>query len=559
MKNCFGPGATKCAACLALAGFALTAHAANVFTFDADTLGTSTQFTDTVGGISATFSSPSDPGGFQIQPTIFQALNGNVLGDPGPAGASGIPLIVTFNQDLSAIAAVFATADFGPASPFTLTAFLGNTQVGSVTQTGFVPAGFTFPEGEIAFGGSPFNRVVFSSPAPDFAVDQLAVAPTPEPGSIWLFGFGLVGVALLLRRKTAGGVSALAICALLSAPSPGSAQTTVIPPPSPSASTVPAIGDVNPYGVLFVPNSVPVDGLLRPGNILVSNFNNVQNLQGTGRTIVQITPQGQQSLFFTSTGNNVTGLTAAFGILNNGTVIAGYLPTLDGTPATALPGGLLFLNRAGVFTGGYTNSTLLSGPWGMAVFDQGNGSAFVFVSSVLNGNVLRLHLNYTSGNPVVDQTPVAIGGYGHRLDPAALVVGPSGLAYDAAHDLLYVASETDSSIYTISSASTRTSSAGTGTLLINDFVHLHGPLGMALTPNGHLLVANSDGANVDPNQPSELVEYTTAGQFLTQFSIDPNNGGAFGVAIQNIGWGTIRVAAVNDNQITLNMWTTVVH
>ena len=85
MKSCLGFGATKCAAFLALAGFALTAHAASVFTFDADNVGTSTQFTDTVGGIPATFLSPSDPGGFQIQPTIFQALNGNVLGDPGPA------------------------------------------------------------------------------------------------------------------------------------------------------------------------------------------------------------------------------------------------------------------------------------------------------------------------------------------------------------------------------------------------------------------------------------------------------------------------------------------
>src|SRR5208337_132475 len=71
-------------------------------------------------------------------------------------------------------------------------------------------------------------------------------------------------------------------------------------PPTKTASTVPSNGDLNPYGVAFVPSDFPQDGLLRPGNVLVSNFNNSNNMQGTGTTIVQITPQGQQSVFFTS-------------------------------------------------------------------------------------------------------------------------------------------------------------------------------------------------------------------------------------------------------------------
>jgi len=41
-------------------------------------------------------------------------------------------------------------------------------------------------------------------------------------------------------------------------------------------------------------------------------------------------------------------------------------------------------------------------------------------------------------------------------------------------------------------------------------------------------------------------------------SVDPNNGGAFGLATSNIGWGTIRLAAVDDNTNRLNIWTTVV-
>ena len=49
-------------------------------------------------------------------------------------------------------------------------------------------------------------------------------------------------------------------------------------------STVPANGDVNPYGVAFVPNGFPTGGPLEPGDVLVSNFNNSANLQGTGTT-----------------------------------------------------------------------------------------------------------------------------------------------------------------------------------------------------------------------------------------------------------------------------------
>ena len=54
------------------------------------------------------------------------------------------------------------------------------------------------------------------------------------------------------------------------------------------ASTVPANGDVNPYGVAVIPQST---GRLHQNNILVSNFNNKANVQGTGTTIVQMTPQ----------------------------------------------------------------------------------------------------------------------------------------------------------------------------------------------------------------------------------------------------------------------------
>ena len=60
------------------------------------------------------------------------------------------------------------------------------------------------------------------------------------------------------------------------------------------ASTVPSNGDVNPYGVARVPRT---RGNLHAGHILVSNFNNSANLQGTGTTIVDVAPDGTVGLF----------------------------------------------------------------------------------------------------------------------------------------------------------------------------------------------------------------------------------------------------------------------
>lgn len=183
------------------------AKASTIFNFDGDGLGTSTTFTNTVDGLSATFSSSADPGGFVVYPTIFETLTGNVLGDPGPAFMDNINLAVNFSQNLSAIELNFATADFITASPFTLTAYENSVLVGSATSTGQFLPGFAFPEGEIAFAGGTFNQVVLSSTSPDFAVDNINVisATTPEPGTFALLAAGLFlsGISVVRRRKAA--------------------------------------------------------------------------------------------------------------------------------------------------------------------------------------------------------------------------------------------------------------------------------------------------------------------------------------------------------------------
>ncbi len=60
------------------------------------------------------------------------------------------------------------------------------------------------------------------------------------------------------------------------------------------ASTVPANGDLNPYGMERV---VVSPGKLQADYMLIINFNNSANLQGTGTTIVEVAPNGTVALF----------------------------------------------------------------------------------------------------------------------------------------------------------------------------------------------------------------------------------------------------------------------
>lgn len=354
-------------------------------------------------------------------------------------------------------------------------------------------------------------------------------------------------------------IGAAIIMLLIGTIAPAQTTQSIFPLFPASVSTIPSNLDVNPYGVAIVPKTLQAGGGIQPGDILVSNFNNFNNLQGTGTTIVRVTRSGTVSTFYTSTSTR-GGLTAALGVLSNGLVLIGNLPTADGTSATVQPGSLSVLDRFGDFLGNIGNvPSTVDGPWSMAVDDlgtNGTGTAHVFVSNVLNGVISRFDLSYTPAQLGAGVTVLA-NGFTHRLDPAALVLGPSGLAYQASNNTLFVASSTDNAIYSIPNAATATGPQ-TPALLVQDSAHLHGPLDLSILPNGHLLVADSDGSNADPNQPSELVEYTATGAFVGQMSIDPNNGGAFGLATKLLGWGTFQMAWVDDNANTLSIRNVVI-
>jgi uncharacterized protein (TIGR03118 family) len=322
-----------------------------------------------------------------------------------------------------------------------------------------------------------------------------------------------------------------------------------------TVSTASPRGDGNPYGVAFVPQNYTGGGKLSAGDILVSNFNGPSNLQGTGSSIMRITPDGQQSVFFQ--GRPGLGLTTALGVLPQGFVIVGSMPTTYSKTGQATPhdGSLLILNSDGQVVSKLEDRPLVQGPWDLTINSQGN-TAEVFVSNVLSGTVWRINLNIPPGAtaPQVASTTQIASGYMHRTDPNALVVGPTGLAFDAKTGTLYVASTGDNKIYAIANAATATGDNGKGAVVVQS-ANLHGPLGLALAPNGDLLVANGDAINKDTHHLNELSEFTPKGQFFGQFQIDPGvAGAAFGLALQDVN-GLIRFAAVDDNTNAVDIFT----
>jgi len=327
------------------------------------------------------------------------------------------------------------------------------------------------------------------------------------------------------------------------------------------ASTVPENGDVNPYGIVSVPRST---GSLVEGNLLISNFNNSANLQGTGTTIVQITRDGSVSLFAQIDASKLpgpcpggVGLTTALSVLRSGWVIVGSLPTTDGSSATARAGCLLVLNSSGKVVETFYGS-LINGPWDMTAFDAGS-SADLFVTNVLNGTVgaggkvvhggtvTRLMLTGLNGKMPELQSITVIGsGFPERTDPAALVIGPTGVGLSPGADLLYVADSLNNRVMAIPDPVFRDTSAGTGAI-VTQGGSLNDPLGLTVAQDGNVLTANGNNGFLVVTTPNgDQVSKT----LLDSSGTPPGSGALFGL-VHVPGEG---LYYVDDATNTLNLF-----
>jgi plastocyanin len=379
----------------------------------------------------------------------------------------------------------------------------------------------------------------------------------------------LVGVALAVAgcgssksSSSSSNTSAAASTATTTSSASSSPFLANLRTVSEVASTVPANGDINPYGIVIVPTSV---GKLQAGQMLISNFNAKEsakeNGQGTGTTIVQVSNAGKLSSFATIDAKTLpgpcpggVGLTTALNTLPGGYVVVGSLPTTNGKTATAKYGCLIVLDSSGKPVSTISGPNI-EGPWDSTAVSEGskttlfvanalNGGAAKGIHTIDNSNVVRIVLESGEGQPpkVISEKVIA-NGIPWVNSAEALVLGPTGLAL-ASNGTLYVASTDGNKIFAISEAMTRTTPAAKGGTVLTEGGHLKEPLGLVLAPNGNIITSNGGDGN--------MVETTPAGQQVAVQTADKKTGAGslFGFVIAPEGKG---IYFVDDGENTLNL------
>jgi hypothetical protein len=298
-------------------------------------------------------------------------------------------------------------------------------------------------------------------------------------------------------------------------------------------SAGPSKGDQNPYGVAVVQSSI---GKLVEGDVLVSNFNNVKNQQGTGSSIVEASPSGGAHVFAVvpkPQGSPAVGLTTALVELRSGLVIVGNLPAPGGNSTAARAGALTILDPQGKVLMTYTAGDI-NGPWDMTAVDRGS-SAVLFVTNALNGTVaahgkvvhrgtvVRLGLSISAGTVQVTSNQVIATGFGEHTDPNALIVGPTGVGLGS-NGTLYVADSNGSRVAAVPNALTRRNAIGGGGITVSKGGALNDPLGLTIAPDGGILTANGGDGN--------FVETSPGGRQVAVKQLIPNGGGdLFGLGV----------------------------
>jgi sugar lactone lactonase YvrE len=288
-------------------------------------------------------------------------------------------------------------------------------------------------------------------------------------------------------------------------------------------STVdPGNGDRGPYAIAVVPGN----RALHKGQLVVCNVENDAGVPGNGTTIELFDPTPGSSPATFAQGESLAGC--------DGLTIDSH-NTVFTTAYTA--DDMVALTPKGQVQKKYSRHSIKV-PFGNVFVMQGKHyqAAYDFIADAATGSILSLSYDiYGTGKVIQVATGFAV-----NMQAPLATLGPSGLQYDAKHDVLYIVDGVDNTIVAFSHASDllvkdeivvkpggktfeckypKTTCAS----LVYSGSPLNAPMASALLPNGNLVVANTQGGNA-------LVELTPAGRVLDTKVVDKSKiAGIFGL------------------------------
>jgi hypothetical protein len=277
-------------------------------------------------------------------------------------------------------------------------------------------------------------------------------------------------------------------------------------------STVdPTNGDKAPHGLTIAGAST---GSLTKGQLVTCNFSNKSNAAGQGTTVEVLDAKaGSKPTQFAQ--NAAFKGCAAIAITAGNTVYG-----------TAFAGkSLAQFGSTGAYRG--MKSSAFVAPFGALYTPVGTPpyqELIVFATDASKGSVLRIDITYfTPPKPKFTVTAIATG-FAVNKKPGTKALGPSGLAYNAKSDTLYIVDGVDNTVVAFAGAgkillaNAVTVQPGGKTFKYNKQITkpfaslvfagspLKSPVASTLLPNGNLIVANTKG--------NSLVEMTPTGKVL---------------------------------------------
>ncbi len=301
--------------------------------------------------------------------------------------------------------------------------------------------------------------------------------------------------------------------------------------------------NVNPYGLDVAKIS---SGKISAGDLIVCDFNDKENVQGTGTSVLALHPVPGSKPVDIATNSTLNGCDALAASPNGAIWLAAF--SANDNPIFSSNGALL--TTLGQFTWHH--------PFGQAFVPPVNSISVpaFYVSNAGDGSLVRV---YVFPGPRFEFATIATGFPVNHGVPGS-ILGPSGLNYQPAGDRLYVVDGTNNALYAIDDISkvvaggiavhgmTFTGKQASSAHVIYAGAPLNGPISSAILPGGNIAVGNT----LDPNGQNLMVEITPSGKVVFVRNVDAGAAGSiFGMVATGTTPATAKLYFNDDNNNTV--------